>query len=56
MNNNQNIVTEMIAFVEKKERDLQQNKLLSDQQAKNDTIKAILDHLEKLEAKPNENK
>ena len=52
MNNQQKIVTEMISFIEIKERELQQNKLLSDQQAKNDTIKAILD---KLEAETNEN-
>lgn len=52
MNNQQKIVTEMISFIENKERELQQNKLLSDQQAKNDTIKAILD---KLEAETNEN-
>lgn len=53
MNDQQTIVTEMIAFIESKERELQQNKLLTDQQAKNDTIKAIID---KLEAETNENK
>lgn len=53
MNDKETIVTEIIAFVESKERELQQNKLFSDQQAKNDTIKAILD---KLEAVTNENK
>jgi len=53
MNDQQTIVTELIAFIESKERELQQNKLLSDQQAKNDTIKAILD---KLEVITNENK
>lgn len=46
--NEQKIVAEMIKFVEEKERLLQQRKLLSDQQAKNDTIKAILDRLEDL--------
>ena len=51
--NEQQIVTEMISFIETKERELQQNKLLADQQAKTDTIKAILD---KLEAETNENK
>lgn len=53
MNDRQTIVLDMIEYIESKERELQQNKLLSDQQAKNDTIKAILD---KLEAEINENK
>ncbi len=44
--NSQKIVSEMITFVEEKERSLQQRKLLADQQAKSDTIKAILDKLE----------
>ncbi len=44
--NEQKIVSEMIEFVEERERLLQQRKLLTDQQAKNDTIKAILDKLE----------
>ena len=44
--NEQKIVSELISFVEEKERQLQQRKLLADQQAKNDTIKAILDKLE----------
>lgn len=44
--NEQKIVSEMISFIEEKERLLQQRKLLADQQAKNDTIKAILDKLE----------
>ena len=51
--NEQNVVSEMISFIEAKERELQQNKLLADPQAKTDTIKAILD---KLEAETNENK
>ncbi len=51
--NEQQIVTEMISFIETRERELQQNKLLADPQAKTDTIKAILD---KLEAETNENK
>lgn len=50
--NEQKIVSDMIAFVEEKERVLQQRKLLADQQAKNDTIKAILS---KLEEETNEN-
>lgn len=41
-------VKKMIDFIEGKERELQQRKLLSDQQAKNDTIKAILDKLEEV--------
>lgn len=44
--NEQEIVSEMILFIEERERLLQQRKLLTDQQAKNDTIKAILDKLE----------
>lgn len=44
--NEQEIVLEMIRFIEERERILQQRKLLTDQQAKNDTIKAILDKLE----------
>lgn len=50
--NNQKIVSELIEFIAEKERQLQQRKLLADQQAKNDTIKAILD---KLEEEINEN-
>ena len=53
MSDQQAIVTEMISFIEAKEKELQQNKLLSDQQAKNDTIKAIL---KKLEAETDEDK
>lgn len=53
MNGQEIIVSNMIAFIENKEKELQQNKLLSDQQAKSDAIKAILD---KLEAETNENK
>lgn len=44
--NDQEIVSEMILFIEEREQQLQQRKLLTDQQAKNDTIKAILDKLE----------
>ena len=47
------IVDTMISFVEDKEHQLQVNKLLANSQAKNDTVKAILD---KLEAELNENK
>lgn len=50
--NEQKIISEMILFVKAKEQLLQQRKLLADQQAKNDTIKAILD---KLEEETNEN-
>mgnify|MGYP001065016191 CR=1 FL=1 len=45
--NEQKIVSDMIDFVEEKEKLLQQSKLLADQKAKNDTINAILDKLEK---------
>lgn len=50
--NEQKIVSEMISFIEEKERSLQERKLLADQQAKNNTVKSILDELE---VKINEN-
>ena len=43
---NDSAVKSMIEFVEEKEHELQQRKLLADQQARNDAIKAILDKLE----------
>ncbi len=46
--NEQQKITKMIEFVEEREQLLQQRKLLADPQAKNDTVKAILDKLEEI--------
>lgn len=46
--NEQEIVSNMIAFIEEKERQLQVNKTAADSQAKNDVVKAILDELERV--------
>ena len=46
--NNDSAVKSMIEFIEEKEHELQQRKLLADQQARNDAIKAILDKLEEV--------
>ena len=45
----QKIVERMISFIEDRERQYQQSKLVStsDQQAKNDVVKSILDELER---------
>lgn len=45
--NEQAIVAEMIAFIEKKERELQANKMSADNHAKNDVVKSIMDELER---------
>lgn len=50
--NEQKIISDMINYVEEKEKALQQRKMLADQQAKNDTVKSILN---KLEEEINEN-
>lgn len=50
--NEQMIISNLILFVEERERLLQRRRLLADQKAKNDTIKAIID---KLEAEIHEN-
>ena len=42
------VVAKMIEFVEKKERELQSNKMNADSQAKNDVVKAIMDELERV--------
>ena len=47
--NEQNVVKQMIAFVEEKERQLQLSKLTADQ-AKSDIVKSILDELERVSA------
>lgn len=44
----QEIVTNMITFIEKKERELQINKMSADTQVKNDVVKSILDELERV--------
>lgn len=46
--NEHDVVEEMINFIEKKERELQANKMSVDSQAKNDVIKMILDELERV--------
>lgn len=42
------VVTSMIDFIEKKERELQLNKMSADSQTKNDVVKMILDELERV--------
>ncbi len=49
----QDVVTSMISFVEKKERELQSSKMSADTQAKNDVVKSILDELERVTADEN---
>lgn len=51
--NEQELVSQMIHYIEDKERQLQINKTLADPQAKGDVVKAILDELERVT--PNEN-
>ena len=46
--NEHDVVEEMINFIEKKERELQANKMSVDSQAKNDVVKMILDELERV--------
>ena len=41
------IVNNMIAFIEEKEKQLQAEKMLGENSAKNDVVKAILNQLEK---------
>lgn len=45
--NDQEIVKNLIMFIEQKERELQTSKFLNDQQMKNDVVKSILDELER---------
>lgn len=52
--NENDVVARMIEFVEKKERELQSNKVSSDNHAKTDIVKLILDELERVTT--NENK
>ena len=44
--NEDKIIQHMISFVEEKEKEAQANKLLTNQQAKADVVKSILDELE----------
>ena len=48
--NESDIIKNMIAFTEEKERQLQTNKMISDPQAKNNVVKSILDELERVTA------
>ena len=41
------VVNNMIAFIEEKEKQLQAEKMLGENSAKNDIVKAILDELER---------
>ena len=41
------VVTNMVAFIEEKEKQLQAEKMLGENSAKNDIVKAILDELER---------
>ena len=45
--NEQTIVNNMIDFIEKKERELQANKMSADNHARNDVVKSIMDELER---------
>lgn len=46
--NEQVIVDKMVAFIEKKERDIQANKMSADNQTKSDVVKSIMDELERV--------
>ena len=41
------VVNNMIAFIEEKEKQLQAEKMIGENSAKNDIVKAILDELER---------
>ena len=45
--NDNGVVNNMIAFIEEKEKQLQAEKMLGENSAKNDIVKAILDELER---------
>ena len=45
--NEQEIVDKMIDFIEKKERELQANKMSADTHVKSDVVKLIMDELER---------
>lgn len=45
--NDYDVIDNMIAFIEKKEKQLQAEKMLGENSVKNDIVKAILDELDK---------
>ena len=51
--NDKKVVADMIDFIEKKERELQLNKMSADSQVKNDVVKMILDELERVTSDEN---
>lgn len=46
--NNEEIIKNMIKFIEEKEKNYQSSTLVSDSQIKSDVVKAILDELERV--------
>ena len=52
--NEQAIVKKMIDFIEKKEREIQANKMNAENHAKSDVVKSILDELERVSADENQ--
>ena len=46
--NEQEIVSQMITFIEEKERQLQNNRLSADNQQRNNVVQSILDELERV--------
>ena len=46
--NEQEIVSQMITFIEEKERQLQNSRLSADNQQRNNVVQSILDELERV--------
>ena len=46
--NEQEIVSQMITFIEEKERQLQNSRLATDNQQRNNVVQSILDELERV--------
>ena len=46
--NEQEIVSQMITFIEEKERQLQNSRLVADNQQRNNVVQSILDELERV--------
>ena len=46
--NEQEIVSQMITFIEEKERQLQNSRLAADNQQRNNVVQSILDELERV--------
>ena len=46
--NEQEIVSQMITFIEEKERQLQKSRLAADNQQRNNVVQSILDELERV--------